>query len=608
MNHIYLIGRPNVGKTYLFNKITGQNQKVANFSGATVKRASTSLDLQTQIVDLPGVYSLQAHTEDETVTIETLKQSAPDDLICLVVESLKLQSQFPFILNVIEFARTNLKPLILSINMADEASKNNILIDEKKLSQLLGVPVFLTSARTGQGLSEIKTYFSDRVWNTPQTTWSPSTSVSELQKNILGQILKGKTEETLGLQIKADSFLLSPFLGSVFFLFLTFIIFQSIFTWATPIMDILEGVISSLGALVAGSITSPFLKSFTENAIFAGFGAFLVFTPQIFILTTIVGLLEKSGYMARATVICHKFFSFFGLSGKSFIPYMTGHACAIPAIYAARTIESPWIRNLTILTVPLTSCSARIPVYALLIKVLVPDHTIFFGLMGLQGLAFFCMYFFGIFMALLVSTLIDTFARIKTGAQEKMNRFFVMELPPYRLPGLQEVILKGLQTTWSFVRNAGPIIFFVNVAIWFLSYFPAGEDGFAESYMVQIGKAIEPVFAPLGLNWIHGVAILMSFLAREVFVSTLGLLYGFQSNDVDELVQQLTLNDLSPAAGFGLLIFFAVALQCASTVGTLHKETSKKSWAYAALVGYLLLAYALAFVTYQGLSFIGRYV
>lgn len=608
MNYIYLVGRPNVGKTYLFNKLTGQNQKVANFSGATVKRASTSFSEDLELVDLPGIYSLHAYSEDETITLNTLKQTAPDDLICLVIESLKLRSQFPFILNMVEFAHKNLKPLVIFINMADEAQKHKVRIDTKVLSKQLGSPVFLTSAKTEEGLSEIKTFFNNKIWSTPEPQWSPNHNFTPLQDRILDQALHGDTQKGLKLQTQIDRFLLSPLLGSAFFLLLTFIIFQSIFTWATPLMDLLEAGISNLGAYTSERITSPFLKSFTENAIFAGFGSFLVFTPQIFILTAIVGLLEKSGYMARATVICHKFFSYFGLNGKSFIPYMTGHACAIPAIYSARTIENPWIRNLTILTVPLTSCSARIPVYALLIRVLVPDHTFFFGLIGLQGFAFFGMYFFGIFMALVVSTLIDTFARIKTRTQDKLNRFFVMELPPYRLPGFKEVIAKGLQTTWSFIRNAGPIIFMVNAAIWFLSYFPAGEEAFEQSYMVQIGKLIAPVFEPLGLNWIHGVAILMSFLAREVFVSTLGLLYGFQSEDLDELVGQLTLSDLSPAAGFGLLIFFAVALQCASTVGALHKETSKKSWAYAALVGYLILAYIMAFIVYQALSFFGRYV
>lgn len=604
MSHVYLVGRPNVGKTFLFNQLTGENQKVANFSGATVRRAETHLDEQIRLVDLPGIYSLNAHTEDEKVTADTIHQSAPDDLICLVLESLKLQSQIPFILSVVELTQKNLKPMILLINMIDEAEKLNIKINAKVLRETLGVTVFLTSAKTGQGLAEVKNYIQEgQNWSSPEPK-----DLSLASSVILSEALVGNTSKGLELQIKIDRFLLSPFAGSIFFMFLTFMIFQSIFTWATPLMDLLEGGIASLGAYLSERITSPFFKSFTENAIFAGFGSFLVFTPQIFILTTVVGILEKSGYMARATVICHKFFSLFGLSGKSFIPYMTGHACAIPAIYAARTIENSWIRNLTILTVPLTSCSARIPVYALLIRALIPDHTVFFGLIGLQGLAFFGMYFFGIFMALMVSTLIDTFARIKNGITEHKNRFFIMELPSYRVPGLIEVIRRGLKTTWSFIRNAGPIIFMVNAAIWFLSYFPAGDGQFEQSYMVQLGQWIEPVFQPLGLTWTYGVAIIMSFLAREVFVSTLGLLQGFQSDDLDELVAQMTLQDLSTEAGFALLVFFAIALQCASTVGVLHRETSKKSWAYAALVGYLVLAFIIGFIVYQALSWIGRYV
>lgn len=606
MNHVFLVGRPNVGKTYIFNKLSGENQKVANFSGATTRRKDSTLDAHTKLIDLPGIYSLTPQTEDEKVSVKALTQSAPDDLVCIVIEALKLQSGLPLALQVIEFATQNLKPVVLILNMVDEAQKHAVEIDSEVFSKKLGVPVFLTSAKTGTGIDKVKEFIKNRQWSTPQTSWAAPKDqmIDELiREGVKGDILKG-----LDFQKRVDRFFLSPFLGSLFFLFLTFLIFQSIFTWATPLMDLVELSLNQLGLWASNYITTPTLKSFTENAIFAGFGSFLVFTPQIFVLTAIVGFLEKSGYMARATIICHKFLSFFGLNGKSFIPYMTGHACAIPAIYAARSIENPWIRNLTILTVPLTACSARIPVYALLIRVLVPDQTIFLGLLGLQGLAFFSLYFFGIFMALTVSGLIDAFARFKQKTSTKSNRFFIMELPPYRMPRFDEVIIKGLQTTWSFIRNAGPIIFMVNAAIWVLSYFPAGENGFDQSYMVQIGKAIEPVFAPLGLNWIHGVAILMSFLAREVFVSTLGLLYGFQSDDLDQLVEQLPMQDLSTEAGIALLVFFAIALQCASTVGALSKETLKKSWPYMALVGYLILAYGVAFIIYQGLSVINRYI
>lgn len=604
MNHIYLVGRPNVGKSYLFNKLSGEKQKVANYSGATVSRKDTLLFKNTLLSDLPGLYSFQTQSEDEKISLQTIKDSAPDDLICLVIESTKIKGQLAFALELRNWAAANLKPFVICINMIDEAKKLGITIDQKKLSEMLKTPVFFTSAKTAEGVNELYSYFELQSWSVPEVLNDSKNT------NFLPEVIKKTIQGDFDVSLKKQNFLdrlfLAPFIGPFLFLILTFIIFQSIFTWASPFMDLIENGIGFLGEHTARLFPEGFLNSFVSNAIFAGFGAFLVFTPQIFILTFIIGFLEKSGYMARATTLCHKPLSYFGLTGKSFIPYMTGHACAIPAIYSARSIENAWVRNLTILTIPLTACSARLPVYALLIKILVPEKTFLFGLLGYQGLAFFLMYFFGVFMALVVSLSIDKFVKWSKKTTANMNHFFVMELPAYRWPGLQELISKSILTTWTFIKGAGPTIFIVNLAIWFLSYFPNGESGFAESYMVQIGKFLEPVFLPLGLNWIYGVAILTSFLAREVFVSTLGLLKGFESEDATEILSQVQFQDLSPAAAVGLLVFFAIALQCASTVGVLRKEAMQKSWAYMILFGYLVLAYLMSFITYQGLSLIIR--
>ena len=361
-------------------------------------------------------------------------------------------------------------------------------------------------------------------------------------------------------------------------------------------MDAVEAGLAAIADLVVPLLGSQLARDFTADALFGGVGAFLVFVPQIFVLTFVIGLLEDSGYLARAALICHKPLRLFGLTGKSFIPMLSGVACAIPGIYAARAIDSPRKRLLTYMAIPLMPCSARLPVYTLLIAAFIPADTALGGLVGWQGLAMFCIYFFGMFCALAVTGLVS-----RSSADHFTDLPFVLELPPYRVPGLLPLLRNAWNRSKHFVTKAGKIIFAVTVVIWVLGYFPNFGADLGASWLGTLGHMVEPLFAPLGLDWRYAVAILTSFLAREVFVGTLGTIFGIESADenMTPLVQQIQASDLTIGSGLALLVFFAIALQCVSTLAILSKESASRSLATRMFVGYMLLAYALALAVYH---------
>jgi ferrous iron transport protein B len=397
-----------------------------------------------------------------------------------------------------------------------------------------------------------------------------------------------------------DSFLLNSVFGALAFIAIMFFLFQSIFTWSVPLMDGVEFVINALAQVTTAALPDGVFSDFMNDAIFGGVGAFLVFVPQIMVLTLIIGLLEDSGYLARAALICHKPLSLFGLSGRSFIPYLSGHACAIPAIMAARTIESPRKRLITMMTVPLMSCSARLPVYALLIAVFVPQVSYLGGWVNLQGAIFFVLYFGGIVTALIVSKVLNIYVG---DMESKTDLPFILELPSYRLPHWRPLFYKTLNSGMYFIKRAAPIIFMVSMEIWVLGYFPANGD-LQNSYLAMIGRFIEPVFAPLGVDWRYGVAILVSFLAREVFVGVLGTLFNIENADenISGLAEQIQAEGFALASGVALLAFYVIALQCVATVATLKAETSKNRYSWGVFVAYGLLAYIVSSILYAVLS------
>jgi ferrous iron transport protein B len=397
-------------------------------------------------------------------------------------------------------------------------------------------------------------------------------------------------------QTRLDSFFLHSFTGGISFFFIMYLLFQSIFTWAAPVMDAVEFVLGSMADVVVPMIGNQLARDFTSDALFGGIGAFLVFVPQIFVLTFIIGLLEDSGYMARAALICHKPLRLFGLTGKSFIPMLSGVACAIPAIYAARAIDSPRKRLLTYMAIPLMPCSARLPVYTLLIAAFIHSGTALGGLVGWQGLAMFSIYFFGMVCGLLVTAVVSRFSE-----DHYTDMPFVLELPPYRVPGLQPLLRNAWNRAKHFVTKAGKIIFTVTLVVWILGYFPNYGTDLGSSWLGHIGRVIEPLFAPLGLDWRYGVAIFTSFLAREVFVGTLGTIFGIEGADENmvPLVDYIQSSGMNIGSGLALLVFFAIALQCVSTLAILAKEAESTSLAVKMFAGYFLFAYAAAYAVYQ---------
>ncbi|MDT0582147.1 MULTISPECIES: ferrous iron transporter B [Alteromonadaceae] len=601
MQKIILVGKPNSGKSLLFNQLTGLKQKVANFPGVTVELKTGRFD-DFEVVDFPGTYSLKSLSKDESIAIDQLQlaMAAPETSVILCnLDATRMERSLVFALQVQAIAKANNKAVVFTLNMIDELIRFNHFIDTEKLSEKLGSPVFAISARTLIGISELQ-HGLTKIASTPQDYLVKETEIKQLNAMQASKTLASEfaiqSDIVLKRQNKIDSLLLNSVFGGITFLVIMFFLFQSIFTWAAPLMDATEAGIGALAGLFTRFIGEGVANDFVVDAIFGGLGAFLVFVPQIMVLTLIIGLLEDSGYLARAALICHKPLSLFGLSGRSFIPYLSGHACAIPAILAARTIESPRKRFVTMMTVPLMSCSARLPVYALLIAVLVPDVQYLGGWVNLQGAMFFVLYFFGILTALVVSAVLN---KMTATSEQHTDMPFILELPSYRLPHWQPLFYRVLNSGVQFIKRAAPIIFVVSLVIWVLGYFPNNGD-LQNSYLATIGQFVEPIFEPLGIDWRYAVAILVSFLAREVFVGVLGTMFSIENADenIAGLAANLQADGLTLASGIALMAFYVIALQCVATVATLKAETGKNRYAWGVFVAYGLLAYAVSWTVY----------
>ena len=607
MKNILLVGAPNSGKSALFNQLTGLSHKVANYPGITVDVGTGALraDSRLTVWDFPGTYSLTAVSGEEQVAIDTLRTALKSDeqaVVAMVCDATRLEKSTTYCLQVARECAQAQKPFLVLLNMMDVIESDGLDMDVQGLSKALGVHVFPVSARTGQGLSEVEAAL---VSSPPEiSTWgdTPDALISGTATQIAERFAP-KGDLLVRRQAKLDSWLLGTFSGGVAFVMTMTLFFQAIFTWAAPLMDGVESIVIAMGSLIASVLPDGVLADFVNDAIFGGLGAFLVFAPLVFILTMIVGALEDSGYLARAALICHRPLSFFGLSGKSFVPLLSGVACAIPAIYAARTMSSRQERLLTYVAIPLMPCSARLPVYALLIAILIPDETVLGGVIGWQGLAMSGIYFFGIMTALIVAAVVSRMGDTATSSQA-----FILELPAYRMPALKPIMSKSLDRVVHFIRKAGSVIFVVTVVVWFLGYFPNGGEDLSSSWLAALGRFIEPVFSPLGLDWRYGVAIIASFLAREVFVGTLGTIFGIESADEDpaSLADQIAASGLTAASGVALVVFFTIALQCVSTVALLAREAKSARFAVQLLLGYLVLAWLVAWLVYSLASLLLR--
>lgn len=611
---VALIGPPNSGKTTLFNQITGLRQKVANYPGVTVEkhlgRAKLADGSTVDIVDLPGVNGFSARTLDEKVTRDVLEGRveglrAPDALV-LIVDSTRLEQQLMLIEPVLRLEL----PTLLVLNMADELESRGGSVDAEALARELGVETTRANARAGQGLEEVRRFLASvtapepgahriagTASNLPREGTLPMVDAFTSRRQRIREIVRKAHYRAPGpptLSERLDAILLHRIWGPLVFLAVVVLVFQSIFTWAVPLMDGVEVLVALSGTWIASTMPDSWIRSLLVDGIWAGVGAVVVFLPQILILFLFLGLLEDSGYMARAAVIADRMMYRVGLQGRAFLPLLSGYACAVPAILAARTVEDERDRLATIFVTPFMTCSARLPVYALLIAAFIPERPLLGPFFGTRAATLLGLYALGATAAVATAFLIK-----RTLLRGRPSAFF-MELPPYRIPTLRAQGIRLYDRSGIFLKRVGRIILTVSVVLWALTQFPAGPGGpptVEDSALGMIGKVIEPVIAPLGYDWRVGIGLVSSLAAREVIVGTLGTIYGIEEATEGSLELQSALQGyLDLGAAVGLLVFFTFALQCVSTIAVMRRETA--GWKWPALqFGYMTaLAYVGAFL------------
>ncbi|MCV9927932.1 ferrous iron transport protein B [Flavobacterium sp. LS1R49] len=690
--NVALIGNPNTGKTSVFNQLTGLNQQVGNYPGITVEKkmgfCKLPNNIKANILDLPGTYSLNASSIDENVVIELLLNKNdklyPDvALVVTDVENLKRNLLLYTQIKDLEI------PTILVINMADRMETKGITLDIPYLEEHLKTKIALISSRKGHGIEELKNlivtyknipnepclnasvidpeYFKSlqhafpnqllyKLWlvitqdvnflnldrNEIRSTFTKSHSeLKRLQQKetikryqFINDVLKEglKVDHTVAKDFRAklDRVLTHKVWGYVVFFAILFIIFQSIFQWSTIPMDFIDSTFASLSSLAAEKLPSGILTDLISQGIIPGIGGILIFIPQIAFLFLFISILEESGYMSRVVFLMDKIMRKFGLSGKSIVPLISGTACAIPAIMATRNIENWKERLITILVTPFTTCSARLPVYAIIISLVIPNERVF-GILNMQGLTLMLLYLLGFGMAIFSSYILNKILKVKG------KTYFVVEMPNYKLPLFKNVAINVIEKTKAFVFGAGKIILAISVILWFLaSYGPGNNFNNAEaiviertkdkpldkleleeaiasqkienSYIGLMGKTIEPAISPLGYDWKIGIAIISSFAAREVFVGTLATIYSVGGSDNEATIKSKMQQEINPetgakifnfASGVSLLLFYAFALQCASTLAVTKKETNSWKWPMIQLILMSGFAYIVALLAYQ---------
>lgn len=612
---VALIGPPNSGKSTLFNQLTGLRQKVANYPGVTVEKHVGRVRLadhrELDLVDLPGVHGFSARTLDERVTRDVLEGrvegiAAPDALI-LIVDSTRLENQLMLVEPVLELEL----PTLLVLNMADELEARGGSVDDDPLAGRLGVEIVRTSARSGIGIDGVRRFLEGvevadpsldgqarTLTNVPRGVSLPMVDAFAARRRIVREVVTEADFVQPGpseLSERLDHVFLHPIGGPLVFLAVVVLVFKSIFTWAVPLMDGVDFLIVSSGDWIGATLADTWFRSLLVDGVWAGVGSVVIFLPQILILFLFLGVLEDSGYMARAAVIADRLMYRVGLQGRAFLPLLSGYACAVPAILAARTIDDERDRLATIFVTPFMTCSARLPVYVLLIAAFIPDEPLLGPVLDMRTAVLLGLYGLGVIAAVGTAFLLKrTLLRAKPTS-------FIMELPPYRIPSLRSLGLRLLDRSRIFLRRAGRVIFAVSVVLWALSQFPRTEAGpppMESSALGRIGQLIEPAIEPLGFDWRVGVGLVTSLAAREVIVGTLGTIYGVEAADEESVALQDRLRrDMSPGAAIGLLVFFAFALQCMSTVAVMRRETGGWKWPILQFTYMLTLAYVGAFIS-----------
>ncbi|QOF66777.1 ferrous iron transporter B [Actinobacillus sp. GY-402] len=612
LTYFALVGAPNCGKTVLFNGLTGSNAKVANYPGVTVERREGLFvdDPSVSIIDLPGTYSLRTTTLDEAVARDEIlgKYGRKIGGIIAVADATNLRMTLRMVL---ELKMLGL-PMVVSLNLIDVARSRGLTIDEKKLAELLGVPVLETVAIRRDGIRGVK----NAIANLPRDSVGiDGNQAVKLLESLDSNALYAQVEEILAQTVKTemvmpqwhqrlDRLTLHPVWGFVLLLLVLLLVFQAVYSWSAPVMDSIEDLFTSLGEWVATLIPEGILRDLILNGVIAGVGSVLVFVPQIAILFAFILLLEDSGYLPRAAFLLDNLLSTSGLSGRAFIPLLSSFACAVPSVMSARTIQDPRERLVTIAIAPMLTCSARLPVYALIIGAVIPDQTVW-GVFNLQGLVLFGLYFIGVFSAGLVAYIMKRLARRKGSIRQFP---LLMELPTFRLPNFQHILSSLWDKVAAFLKRAGTVIFALSVILWALVSFPATPEGATAaaidySFAGMLGNLIQPIFAPLGFTWQMCIAMIPGIAAREVVVAALGTVYAVGASGSDEAIQNALVPIVHEQWGIptalAFLAWYVYAPMCMATLAVIKREvnSTKKTLLIA---GYLFaLAYVFSFAVYQ---------
>ena len=602
-----LVGNPNCGKTALFNLLTGSKQKVANYAGVTVERKEGRFTAPSgrhyALLDLPGAYSLHAASLDEAITRDLCRgfypgEPAPDVIVC-VVDATNLRLHLRFALEVRELGR----PMVLAVNMMDAAKRRGIEVDLEALEREFGVPVVPTVAVKRDGARALVAALDGmgqaRAEPAPRAESALDADALHAETRRLLALTVSMPRRTAEIDDALDRWLLHPVIGLLSLGLVMFLIFQAVYAWATPLMDGIDAGFAALGAWASNVLPDGPLRSLIVDGIIAGVGGVIVFLPQILILFAFILALEESGYLPRAAFLLDRMMSAAGLSGRSFIPLLSSFACAIPGIMATRSIQDPRDRLATIIVAPLMTCSARLPVYALLIGAFIPARDV--GIFNLQGLVLFALYAAGVLSALAVSW------TMKRWRRDRSEHPLLLELPSYRVPHPRDLALGLWERAAIFLRRVGGIILALTILLWFLLNFPGAPEGATGpaidySFAGRIGHAMTAVFSPLGFNWQICIALIPGLAAREVAVSSLATVYALSAVDdaaAADALSPLIAHDWSLATALSLLVWYIYAPMCVSTLATIKRETH--SWKQVAMsTGYLFgLAYLASMITYQ---------
>ena len=603
---VALIGPPNSGKTTLFNRLTMLRQKVANYPGVTVEHHSGRLvgsnGNAVALLDLPGIHSLTAFSEDEEVASQALRGEIPGvakpDAILVVLNSTHLERHLMLVPPILSVGL----PTLVLLNMSDELEARGGSIDLVRLAGSIGAPVALVSAKNGTGLEAVLRFCEQPVPQNARASLPVLQNAPACHRwaQHVGKDSAYQPPAPSAWTNRLDGILLNVLWGPVAFGAVVLAVFQSVFSLGQPLSNYLQALLDSLGRAMFQPFPVGWLQSLLLNGIWRGISAVLVFVPQILLLFLFIGILEDSGYLARAALIADRVMQRIGLNGKSFVPLLSAYACAVPAIMATRTIEDKRDRIATILITPFMTCSARLPIYTLTIAAFIPEREFLGGFFGLRAAAMLGLYVLGFLAA------IFTAAILKSSVLKSTGMPFAMELPEYRRPSVRSLALRLLERCRIFVFSAGTVILIVAIALWVLTYFPLHNGHppvIRESAIGYLGQSIEPVIRPLGFNWKIGIGLFTSVFAREVIVGTFGTIYGVDPETRSLTLQEALRHDLTPAGAAALVVFFAFALQCTSTLAVVKRETNSWKWPVIQFLYMALLAYLGAWFTRVALSF-----